>query len=618
MLGVILSSDKTKVTNICGNRSAHPVLISLANITPSARAKASLHAYLLVALIPVAEFVHSDPRLCGVLAGRMFHQCISIVVEPLKVTAEKGIMMSDSAGHSRYCFTPLVSYIADTPEELLVSCICSNASPVTTATRDQFGDDFRHPLREGSTTLARIKDIMLSVSPSDISEFFRVCKRFSLNGVHEPFWQDWALSDPSSFITPEPLHHIHRMFWDHDLKWAIYVVGAKELDFRFMLLQVFIGYRSFKDGVSTLKQVSGRDHRDVQRYLIGLIAGATPSDFLSAVRSLCEFRYLAQAPSFTEGAVARLERALKSFHSQKEAVIKSGARRSKSGTDKPWAIPKLELLQSIVPSIHSHGSVMQWSADPTERAHIDYIKVPGRAGNNHDYDEQVCRYLDRQEKCRNFALAMDIKFGEGLDERDEHNHCEGNVDGARRPKDYFERAQQLMEDTSASANPPKQFKTFATSIAAYHLNDSPTLTRMTVNKAAEIFKLDDLRPAIADYLERDATASAHVIRGRRRAPPTCKLPFERIQVWCKVRMQLKSYHEQRLEPSQAVLAEPPSETWPCGRYDAVIVNVDPKFKWPRSHLEGSILARFVLMADISSRSLHRSSTLDFSSHIGTL
>jgi hypothetical protein len=487
--------------------------------------------------------------------------------------------------------------------------MCSNVSPVTTATRDQFGDDFRHPLRKGSSTIARIKAVMQSVSPADVSEFFTMCKKFNLNGVYEPFWQEWALSDPSSFITPEPLHHLHRMFWDHDLQWVIFVAGAKELDFRFMLLQVSIGYRSFKDGVSTLKQITGRDHRNIQRYLIGLIAAAVPSDFLSAVRSLGEFRYLAQAPSFTEGAVTKLERALKSFHTRKEAVINAGARRGKSGKDKPWAIPKLELLQGVVPSIRSHGSLMQWSADPTERAHIDYVKVPGRAGNGHDYDEQVCRYLDRQEKCENFALAMNIKSREGLDEEDEDDRDKAG--GTHHVVDYFQRARQLIEGTYASANPPRPFRTFATSITAYHLSAEPTLTRTTVDETAKTFMLDDLRAALGDYLGRDAAASIHAIGGRRRALPNCKLPFERIQVWCKARMQLKSYHEQRLEPSQAVLAQPPSEAWPCGRYDAVIVNADPTFKWPHSHLEGSILFHFVLVADNSSRSLCRSSTLDF-------
>lgn len=537
---MILSSDKTKVTNISGNRYAHPVLISLANIASSSRAKASLHAYLLVALIPVPKFVHSNARVRGVLADRLFHQCIGIVTEPLKAAAKMGIMMNDPVGNSRYCFTPLVSYVTDTPEELLVACVCSNVSPVTTATRDQFGDPFCHPLRKGSSTLAHIKAVLRSVALADVSEFFAVCKKFDLNGVYEPFWLDWPLSDPSQFITPEALHHWHRMFWDHDLNWCIFVVGTDELDFRFMLLQVLTGYRGFKDGVSTLKQVSGRDHRDIQRYLIGLIAAAVPSDFLSAVCSLCEFRYLAQAPCFTEGAVTKVEHALQGFHTLKEAVVNVGARRGKSGANKPWAIPKLELLQGVVPSIHSHRSVMQWSADPTECAHIDYIKVPGCAGNNHNYDEQVCRYLDRQEKCQKFALALEIKLGEGLEEEEEDDRNGDKAGGARCFKDYFERARQLIENKHGA---PRPFRTFSTSITAYHLSADPTLTHMTVDKAAERFALHNLRGALADYLERDAAGSVHVIGGRRRAPSNCKLKFERIQVWCKVRMQLKSYHE---------------------------------------------------------------------------
>ncbi|KAG2370368.1 hypothetical protein BDR07DRAFT_1476379 [Suillus spraguei] len=60
-------------------------------------------------------------------------------------------------------------------------------------------------------------------------------------------------------------------------------------------------------------------------------------------------------------------------------------------------------------------------------------------------------------------------------------------------------------------------------------------------------------------------------------------------------MQLKSYHEQCLEPSQAVIAQPPSKTWPCGRYNVVIVNVDPTFKWPHSHLEGHCVGHLCLI-----------------------
>ncbi|KAG2111210.1 uncharacterized protein F5147DRAFT_771940 [Suillus discolor] len=56
LLGIILSSDKTNITNMTGGRVAHPLLISLANIKMATRNKASSHAFLLTALLLIAEF----------------------------------------------------------------------------------------------------------------------------------------------------------------------------------------------------------------------------------------------------------------------------------------------------------------------------------------------------------------------------------------------------------------------------------------------------------------------------------------------------------------------------------------------------------------------------------
>ncbi|KAG2354949.1 hypothetical protein BDR07DRAFT_1304017 [Suillus spraguei] len=139
-LGVVLSSDKTKVSNIAGNHYAHPLLVSLTNIDSSVRTKGSLHAYIPLALLPVAKFVHRNKHMCGVLADCLLHQCINLVVEPLKQAAHLGIMMSNPQGFSRYCFTPLVAYVVDTTEELVIACATMNSSPVTMATCKDFGD----------------------------------------------------------------------------------------------------------------------------------------------------------------------------------------------------------------------------------------------------------------------------------------------------------------------------------------------------------------------------------------------------------------------------------------------------------------------------------------------
>ena len=44
----------------------------------------------------------------------------------------------------------------------------------------------------------------------------------------------------------------------------------------------------------------------------------------------------------------------------------------------------------------------------TEHAHITEIKVPAESSNNNNYEPQICRYLDRAEKCRSFEFVTSL------------------------------------------------------------------------------------------------------------------------------------------------------------------------------------------------------------------
>jgi hypothetical protein len=68
-------------------------------------------------------------------------------------------------------------------------------------------------------------------------------------------------------------------------------------------------------------------------------------------------------------------------------------------------------MQSITASTHKVGALIQWSVDATEHAHVSEIKEPVRQTNNNDYDPQICRHLDRQDKLQRFAIAMTLKSG---------------------------------------------------------------------------------------------------------------------------------------------------------------------------------------------------------------
>src|SRR5882757_3162501 len=198
-------------------------------------------------------------------------------------------MMMDPLGYQRLCYTPLVSYIADTPEAMLLAGVgASKTSHLTMATYKQFGDSYRHESRSGSTTLAQLDAITSQIDPWNLEEYAKLAGKFRLNGAHLPFWWDWGLgelnqllADPCRFLMPEPLHHWHKMFFDHDIRWVIQLLGASEVDFRLSVLPPEAGSRRFQEGISELKQVTGREHRDIESVLISIIAGAAPPEFIT-------------------------------------------------------------------------------------------------------------------------------------------------------------------------------------------------------------------------------------------------------------------------------------------------------------------------------------------------
>ena len=104
-----------------GGRTAHPLLISLANISMEFRNKASNRAFLLLALLPIPKYIHKKSKVRGMLEAQLYHQSLNIVLAPLKAAAQFGIMLSDPLGNLRWCFTPLASFIVNTPEAEVLS-----------------------------------------------------------------------------------------------------------------------------------------------------------------------------------------------------------------------------------------------------------------------------------------------------------------------------------------------------------------------------------------------------------------------------------------------------------------------------------------------------------------
>ncbi|KAF8415444.1 hypothetical protein L210DRAFT_3431490 [Boletus edulis BED1] len=514
LCGVILSSDKTNITNVCGGRVAHPLLISLTNIRMKTRNKASSHAFLLLVLMPIPQFVHPTTRICSVLEARLFHQCLDIVLEPLKTAARVGRMMSDPLGNLQ-------------------------------------------------------------------------CEKYCLSGVSHPFFRDWPLSCPSRFLTPECLHHWHRFFWDHDLGWCIEALGSRELNFRFSVLPPITGVRHFSQGVTQLKQITGRMQRNTQRYIVVVLAGFPDARVVTAIQVLMDFRYLAQAPAISSTTRDKIAAALAEFHQHKQAILDHGLHRG-GQTKLPlehFNFPKLELLHNVVLSINNVGSILQWTANTTEHAHIKVIKDPASMTNNMNYDAQICCTLDCDKKCRLFNTTIKLWSPH------------------RKATNLFAVAQRLLEAPPGSI--PSPLRVFVASSTAFHLNREPSIRRMSIDNAAQKFDLPDLRGALGDYVNREGAFAQnfHVFSGPRRSSHDAELPFNELRVWYKVCLQQKSYHDlSTLGLAFMVHAHPPCRPWKYGRYNGVLLNINEAHAWPSSGLAGhSVILVHMIMCPTARR-----------------
>ncbi|KAI5981111.1 hypothetical protein EDD15DRAFT_2560938 [Pisolithus albus] len=404
---------------------------------------------------------------------------------------------------------------------------------------------------------------------SDPNNATRYCFTPLAAGVQLPFWRDWRFSNPSIFLVGELLHFGHKMFFDHPFKWCKELLGHDEIDARFRIQHKRIGARHF-DGVSQVNQMTGRDHRDLQRTIVATIAGLAEPDFVHAIRAIVDFLYRAQAPTFTSSAIHAMEESLQEFHMHKDSILQAGVRRGKSKEISHFQIPKLELLQSFGRGIRNVGSLIQYSADVSERLLITHCKDPFTHTNRqrNSFTEQIVLRLDREESIRRFDLyALLLERDADLTnvlytEFDDSCYVDPTVDWV----------QQVALEEASHFRGPRTFRNHFLkgvvsddSTTAFHITVKPDFADKSSNYIATTYNLPDFPHLLQNYI--DGIPGDHDRLGGRL-----------LKGWMKFRLQLRSHHlPTNIIPSQQVQALPPSTEHPLGKCDAVLVHYMPPY-----------------------------------------
>ena len=119
---IILMSDGTHLTNFCGDKKVWPIYMTIGNLCAAVRMKHSMHAVLLVALLPIPIKMHYIP-LKKRNAQREHNQ---MVLQHVLQDVMQGLLQSENEnghfytywadGRFRYCYPTLAGWMADYPE----------------------------------------------------------------------------------------------------------------------------------------------------------------------------------------------------------------------------------------------------------------------------------------------------------------------------------------------------------------------------------------------------------------------------------------------------------------------------------------------------------------------
>jgi hypothetical protein len=449
------------------------------------------------------------------LVQRLFHESMRIVLKPLIEAGTNGVEMTSSNGAVRRVYPILTCYVADYPEQCLVTCTKYGTCVKCKAPTNELQNPTPAENRTQKWTEQIIEEAKKQADGKP-RKFHSYCMLKDVaGGVYQPFWDGFPLCDIHRSITPDVLHQLYQGVFKHLVHWCQRILTPQELDRRIQALPPANGLRKFKNGIFAMSQISGTERKNMAKILLGCLVGFMPAQGIAAVTALLDFIYLAQYPAHDFETLKYLQDALDRFHKSREYFIITGVRDD-------FNIPKFHSLLHYVEAIELFGTTDNYNTEMFERLHIDFAKLGWRASNQRDEFPQMIKWLSRQEKVTCFEFHQ-----KNVNVQQPQTKKKAQISIAKYP-DFPKRQISLIEDRHNAPDFSYYLKFF--------------LNALTTNKVSN------------QHLDQS------------------KLPFQHVNVYNMFRFHPQSIQDDE-EEIDLVRALPRSDQNPCGRFDTVIAIV---------------------------------------------
>ena len=476
-------------------KTAYPVYLTIGNLPKEIRKKPSRQAQVLLGYLPTTRLKHlTSPTSRRRALANLFHMGIKLMLEPLVDAGKHGIPMQSGDGVIRRCHPIFATFVGDYPEQLLVTG--TKVCPSCDIHREELGSGDLGDPRDLAAVLEALD--LIDGPPSD---FFAACRNAGIKPIFHPFWEDLPYVNIFRSITPDILHQLYQGLIKHLVAWLTNpkAFGAVEVDARCRRMPPNHSTRIFTKGITSLSRVSGQEHRDMARILMGLIvdlrlpSGHSPARLLLAVRGMLDFLYLAQYKAHSVATLDQMEAALARFHANKQIFVDLDVRAH-------FRLPKLHNAGHYRYSIELFGTTDNYNTQTTERLHIDFAKDAFNASNTRDELAQMTRWLERKEKIHRHEHFVHWRL----------------------------RSLHLRADNSLTTLTP------VTRHPHIVMTKYPTVYSIDFDTLADNYGALDIHNALTVYLARERNPLLSGIR-LQHAASLIVLPFYSIQIYHKIR-----------------------------------------------------------------------------------
>ncbi|KAJ7586638.1 hypothetical protein C8J56DRAFT_787323 [Mycena floridula] len=442
IVSIMVSTDKTHLTNFSGDEQAWPVHMTLGNIHKKIRRRPSARATTLIGYLPVTKLECFEKKDRAIVGYQLFHDSMTSILEPLIAAGKEGVEMTCADGWICKVFPILAAYIADYPEQCLVACCEESRCPRCIVGAKARGSPLLSTWRDPDNTLHLLSEQEAGYAPKD---FISV----SLRPV-QPFWENLPHCDIHLALTPDIHHQLHKgAFNDHVEKWSRVTVDSdkpdEEVDACFMAMPRHPTLWHFKKGISLVSQWTGTEYKNMEKIFLGVLAEATDIKVIHVVCALLDFIGYSRLEAHTDETLVQMDRAWSAFHENKAIFIEMGIQEH-------FNIGKLHSMCHYVPSIRLFGSLDGYNTEAPERLHIDFAKMAFRATNKKGYIKQMTTWMACQDAVHWFKIyqrwlkGFDVSKGRAEDseaiERDP-TYDDDDKDIPDDPENVVSQAQQV-------------------------------------------------------------------------------------------------------------------------------------------------------------------------------